>query len=336
MKAEKDTTIETLRGAVIILVVIGHVIGSASDGGMKVNDDSFLRYLYYTFIEPIQMPLFTIIAGWVYTLRPVVYEKINDFILKKVLRVLVPMFVVGMCYFLLQYFTPGTNNKGNLLDIWKLLLFPYTLYWYLYSLFLVFVIIAFIDSFHKMNSINNWLIIFSISVFILLIRDSVIPYEQPNYLSYKGTMYLLPCFILGVGLNRFKAFFQNKLFKNFLPVILVLCIIIQQLSWFKVIDYTVHKDTIVGLLIGLIGTIMLLRFRLKTKWLIWFGGFAYSIYLFHAFGTAGGRIILKRFDIHSSILIFTVSLAAGVLLPIVAEKILERFKITRILFLGKS
>lgn len=58
----KDTTIETLRGAVIIMVVIGHVIGSRSDGGMKVNGDSFLRYLYDTFIASIQMPLFTILG----------------------------------------------------------------------------------------------------------------------------------------------------------------------------------------------------------------------------------------------------------------------------------
>lgn len=336
MKAEKDKMIETLRGAVIILVVIGHVIGSASDGGMKVGDDSFLRYFYYTFIDPIQMPLFTIIAGWVYALRPVIYEKINDFILKKALRILVPMLVVGICYFLLQYFTPGTNSKGNLLEIWKLLIFPYTLYWYLYSLFLVFIIIALIDSFDKMKTLNHWLIIFSISVFILLIRDTVIPYELPNYFSYKGAIYLLPSFILGVGLNRFKEFFHGGLVKYSIPIILLLCVLIQQLSWFKVIDYTVHKDTIVGLLIGLLGTIMLLRFHLKINWLIWIGGFAYSIYLFHAFGTAGGRIILKRFDVHSSVLIFTVSLAVGILLPIAAEKILERFKITRLLFLGKS
>lgn len=336
MKAEKDKTIETLRGAVIILVVIGHVIGSGSDGGMKVSDDSFLRYLYFTFIDPIQMPLFTIIAGWVYTLRPVVYEKINGFITKKALRILVPMFVVGICYFLLQYFTPGTNRKGNLLEIWKLLVFPYTLFWYLYSLFLVFVIIAIIDAFKKMNTITNWFIIFSISAFLLLIRDTIIPYELPNYLSYKGAIYLLPCFILGVGLNRFKAFFQHKFFTYFIPAILLICIVIQQLSWFKVIDYMVHKDTIVGLLIGLLGTMLLLRFKLKTNWLIWFGGFAYSIYLFHAFGTAGGRIILQKLNINSSILIFIMSLISGLLLPIVAEKILDRSKITRMLFLGKS
>jgi glucans biosynthesis protein C len=333
---QKDKTIETLRGAVIILVVIGHVIGSGPDGGMQVKDDSFMRYFYNSFIELIQMPLFTIIAGWVYAFKPVRLEKVADFIRKKIWRVLVPMFVVGLCYFLLQYFTPGTNRKGNLSEIWRLLFFPYTLFWYLYALFLVFVIISFIDAFDKMKTISNWLIIFGISIFLLLIRDALIPYEWPNYLSYKGALYLLPCFILGVGLNRFKTAFQNPLVKYSIPVILLACFVIQQLSWFKIIDYPVYKDNWVGLLIGLTGTMMLLRFRMKINWLVWFGGFAYSIYLFHAFGTAGGRILIQKLNMHSAPVIFTVSLIAGLLLPVAAEKILERFKLTRILFLGKD
>jgi glucans biosynthesis protein C len=333
---QKDTTLETLRGAVIILVVIGHVIGSGSDGGLKVKDDSFMRYCYASFIELIQMPLFTIIAGWVYAIKPVTYPRAADFITKKVWRVLVPMLVVGLCYFLLQYFTPGTNRKGELSEIWKLLFFPYTLFWYLYSLFLVFVIITVIDAYNKMNSFKNWLIIFAVTSFILLIRDTVIPYEWPNYLSYKGALYLLPCFILGVGLYRFKAFFQTTFIKYTIPAILIACIIVQQLSWFKIINYPVNKDNLVGLLIGLTGTMMLLRLRMHINWLIWFGGFAYSIYLFHAFGTAGGRIITQKLHIQSVPLLFTVSLAAGLLLPIAAEKILDKFKITRMLFLGKN
>jgi peptidoglycan/LPS O-acetylase OafA/YrhL len=336
MKAKKDLTVETLRGAVIILVVIGHVIGSGSDGGMKVSDDSFLRYIYDSLIDPIQMPLFTIIAGYVYAIRPVVASKIKDFITKKVFRILLPMLAVGVCYFLLQYFTPGTNRKGNLLELWKLLVFPYTLYWYLYSLFLVFVIVAFIDAYKKMDAVLNWFIILLVSTIILLVRDTIIPFEAPNYLSYKGTIYLLPCFVLGVGLYRFKALFQNTYLTYLVPVILLTCIIIQQLSWFKLIDYTVHKDNIVGLLIGLTGTIMLMRFKLKSKWLIWFGAFAYSIYLFHAFGTAAGRIVLQKININSSVLIFMASLAAGIILPIVAEKILDKFKITRFIFLGRN
>lgn len=335
MKVEKNKTIETLRGAVILLVVIGHVIGSAADGGMKVDNDSFLRYFYDTLIDPLQMPLFTIIAGWVYSLKPVTLENVKRFITKKVVRILVPMLVVGACYFLIQYVTPGTNKKENLFDLWKLLIFPYTLFWYLYSLFIVFVIIALVDAFGKMNTVKNWFLLFGLTVFLLLIRDLVIPYEWPNYLSYKGTLYLLPCFILGVGLRRFKTFFQKTSLLYLTPILLITCVIIQQLSWFKMIDYVVQKDTIVGLLIGFTGTIMLLRSRMKVNWLIWFGGFAYSIYLFHAFGTAGGRIIAKKINIDSSIVIFLVSLTAGVLVPILTDKILERFKLTRVFFLGK-
>jgi glucans biosynthesis protein C len=334
-KPEKDTTIETLRGAVIILVVIGHVIGSGPDGAMRVKDDSMMRYFYCSCIELLQMPLFTILAGWVYSLRPVTYEKAVDFLSKKIWRILIPMVVVGVCYFLLQYFTPGTNRKGALSEIWKLLFFPYTLFWYLYSLFLVFVVVTIIDSFKKMDTFSNWLIIFSIALMVLVLRDIVIPYELPNYLSYKGALYLLPCFILGVGLNRFKAAFQNRIIKYSIPVILILSIVIQQLSWFKIIDYPIYKDSGIGLLIGLTGTIMLLRLQIKTNWLIWFGSFAYSIYLFHAFGTAGGRIFIQQLHIRSVPIIFSVSLAAGLLLPVLADRLFERSKITRILFLGK-
>lgn len=69
MTAGKNLTIETLRGIAILLVVAGHVIGSAPDGGMKIDFPHPLRYLYL-WIDYIQMPLFTAIAGWVYALKP--------------------------------------------------------------------------------------------------------------------------------------------------------------------------------------------------------------------------------------------------------------------------
>lgn len=332
----KDSTIETLRGAVIIMVVIGHVIGSGSDGGMKVNDDSFLRYFYDTFIASIQMPLFTILAGEVYSLKPVAHNGFKTFVSKKAMRLLVPMLTVGVCYFLLQYFTPGTNNKGDLFDLWKLVFFPYTLFWYLYSLFIVFVIVGLLDIFNKMNTVTNLLIVFSVSIIALLLRDLFIPFESPNYLSYKGALYLLPCFVLGVGLNRFKEVFQSKWVTYLSIIIIVICVGIQQLSCFKLINYVVHKDDFFCLLLGFTATILLLRSRIESGWLIWFGSFAYSIYLFHAFGTAGGRIIALKLHINSVLIIFGLSLTAGIIFPIIAEKILERSKLTRVLFLGKN
>jgi len=40
---------------------------------------------------------------------------------------LVPMAVAATLYFLIQYITPGTNQKGNLADIWRIYVFPYTI-----------------------------------------------------------------------------------------------------------------------------------------------------------------------------------------------------------------
>ena len=335
LKKEKDLSVETLRGAAIILVVIGHVIGSGSDGGMQVDNDSFLRHFYYTF-EFLRMPLFTVISGWVYALHPVTSKYFNDFIVKKIRRILLPMIFVGGAYFLLQYLVPGTNAKGDLSEIWKIFVFPYTLFWYLPSLFLVFVLVAIIDSFRKMETFINWLLVFCLTLMILLVRDYFIAQESLNFFSYKGAVYLLPFFIMGVGIKRFKDFFNNRIFIASLLIILICSLVIQQLAWYKLFDYNFSKSGGIGLLIGLTGTILLFRLRWKVNWLIWFGSFAYSIFLFHAFGTAAGRIIIQKFGIHYSAIIFIVSLLAGMCFPIIAEKIFNRFGITRMLFLGRS
>jgi membrane-bound acyltransferase YfiQ involved in biofilm formation len=130
--------------------------------------------------------------------------------------------------------------------------------------------------------------------------------------------------------------FSNRSFLTVLLIILAISLVFQQLSWYKVIDYNLTKGGGVGLLIGLTGTILLFRLRWKINWLIWIGSYAYSIYLFHAFGTAGGRIIIKAMGIHVATVIFIVSLLAGILVPVFAELVFDRFKLTRMLLLGRS
>lgn len=334
MSTKKDYSVETLRGVAIILVVMGHVIGSASDGGMKVADDSGWRHLYFTF-EYLRMPLFTVISGWVYALRPVTPDKIKSFTAKKVRRILFPMAFVGTAYFLLQYIVPGTNKTGNLAEIWKIYVFPYTLYWYLPSLFIVFVLTGLLDAYQRINTFWQWLAWTLIGFALLLLRDVVIPEASPNYFSYKGGIYLLPFFMIGVGIQRFKSFFSNIWLNRSLALIFFTGLIIQQLGWYEVIHYNLDKQSGMGLLIGITGTILLFRLKWKIDWLIYFGSFAYSIYLFHSFGTAGGRIIFKWVGITHDLPVFLFSMALGMLAPIAAEKILDHFGWTRTLFLGR-
>lgn len=335
MKKEKNYSVETLRGAAIILVVAGHVIGSASDGGMKVDDDSVWRYFYYTF-EYLRMPLFTVISGWVYALKPAEKGNFFDFNIKKVRRILLPLVFVGTTYFLLQYLTPGTNMKGNLTEIWKIYVFPYTLYWFLPSLFLVFVIISFIDINRLASSIQSWLIITILAFAFYLLRDYLIAETSPNYFSYKGAIYLLPFFLIGVGLKRFDQLLTKKSIRVSFLILFFIGFSFQQILWFTATDSELLKTTGLGLIIGVTGIYLLFRVQWNVPFLIFFGGYAYPIYLFHSFGTAGGRILLGYADINQQVIVFLVSTHLGISLPILAEQILVRNPISSMLFLGRN
>ena len=94
----KAANIETLRGIAILLVVMGHIIGSTPTGGMQIDFPSLWRFLYL-WIDYIQMPLFTAIAGWVYALKPTGKKHFINFTLKKVYRLLIPMITGSFRFF---------------------------------------------------------------------------------------------------------------------------------------------------------------------------------------------------------------------------------------------
>lgn len=335
MSNKKNLSIETLRGAAILLVVIGHVIGSAPDGGMKIDFPHPLRYLYI-WIDYIQMPLFTAIAGWVYALKPFsASSSFKSFAKKKAMRLLLPMAVVGTLYFVVQYFTPGTNGKGNINDIWRIYVFPYTVYWYLPSLFLIFMIQWWADKCRCMNNVKNWGVCLLIALLLCIAERYLIPWEVPNLFSFKGALNQLPYFVVGVGVQRL----STSLYKRCLNAVYVICIVIGiillQFEWFYPLTGKLWYEFLQPIWV-FATLILLLRLKWKNRFLSWLGGYAYSIYLLHSFGTSGGRIILKMLGMKSTIFIFSFATFIAVFGPILADRVCSRFRILRVALLGKS
>lgn len=339
----KYTNIETLRGMVVILVVIGHVIGSSPDGGMQLDYTSRLRYIYL-WINFIQMPLFTAIAGWVYALRPV-YDRefAGAFIRKKVIRVLVPMASVATLYFLIQYFVPGTNQKSELTDIWRIYVFPYTLYWYLPSLFLMFMIQLCYDlRWGKEHSVKRWCVWLGIALVLrtlvadnlFYLENALIPHSVPNLFSFKGALTQLPFFVLGVGIRRFKPEIYKPSLNKIYMLIAIAGIVMLQMRWFHIVDQRIC-DAFKP--IGVMGCLMLLlNQNYSNRCLTWIGAYAYTIYLFHGFATSGVRIGLEYLNVEWPVVIFIVSAVAAVIVPVIIERISDRFVLTKFLFLGKT
>lgn len=333
-KINKNLSIETLRGIAILLVVLGHVIGSGPSGGMKIDFPHPLRYLY-VWIDYIQMPLFTAIAGWVYALKPFsAFSGFGSFTRKKALRLLVPMAAVGTLYFFVQYFMPGTNQKGDLSQLWRIYVFPYTIYWYLPSLFLIFLVQYFIDKKGWMDTLGKWGVLCIIAIVLSRMNDAWLLHDVPNVFSFKGALNQLPYFFAGVAAQRFAVLLYSRSNIRIMYVMAFLGIFLINAVWFS--DKLSSLCILLYPLTQIPTLFLLLSISKHNRFLVWVGGYAYSIYLFHGFGTSGGRILLKMIGVQSVALIFLFASFIAVACSILLDRFFSYFRLSRVLFLGKK
>ena len=96
-----------------------------------------------------------------------------------------------------------------------------------------------------------------------------------------------------------------------------------------------ERGTVLGLLIGVAGTLTLIYFFPHLRTLELLGAYSFTVYLFHPFFVAASRAALKIAQITSTELGFAVGLAAGVLGPVALERILQRSTLLRRLMLGQ-
>lgn len=333
MTTQKDLSVETLRGIAIVLVVAGHVIGSGPEGGIQVDGTSFWGYLY-TLIDYIQMPLFTAIAGWVYALKPVSSIHPGQFVKNKALRLLVPMVTVSSIYFLTQYFVPGTNNKIPLDDMWKIIVFPYTLYWYLKALFLIFMAVLLLDRCGTMTTARRWALTLAAAVMLYVAEVTLIPYGVPNVFAFKGAINQLPYFIAGVGICRFGKDIYSR-FRHCIIAMAVMGVILLHIHWF---EPGMNEDLYRSMQpLWLVPTMFIFfRHARPNRVFVFLGAYAYSIYLFHGFGTSGGRIIMHALEVYNEVAVFCFAFILALLLPVAADKILSKNKVAALLLFGKS
>ena len=331
----KDSSIETLRGLAIVLMVAGHVVGGDT-AGMKLPENHAFRYINDSLVY-LRMPLFTVISGFVYAIRPLSPGGYPQFVKGKLRRLVYPLIFVSTIYFILQTFVPSVNSKVEIENIWKIYFISYLHLWYLHSLLLVFATIMLMEYFNLMKTFRGWLICLVVTLIAHFTVLSLLETHQvPNILGSRKYLFLLTFFILGVGLNRFKDVFSNKQIFSVVLAAFVCGILIQQLSILKVITYYYRPASLLGMLVGLAGITSVFYLRKSNRFLAEMGNFSYSIYLFHVLCAAGNRILLNKLHINNIAVVFILGLLSGIFIPVFLEIIFSKNPLTRKFLLGKK
>jgi peptidoglycan/LPS O-acetylase OafA/YrhL len=321
--------VETLRGIAVLLMVAGHVIGSSGSEGMRVDNASVWRSSYDTLIF-LRMPLFTVLSGVVYAMRPVQSGAARTFLKGKVRRLLVPALVVGGAFYTMQALVPGVNNPPELAKIWTIAVYSYAHFWFLHALFVVFLAVVALELAGALARFDRWLVCIG-----LAFAAAAANWDPTAIFALSSALYMLPFFIWGLGIYRFRDVFDHRAMTLATLGIAVVAITARQLALLDVTPLPVGRQDPITLIAGLAGCALLLRRRFQIPWLATIGSFSYGIYLLHVFGTAGSRIVLARAGVTDAATVFLAGMAAGIAFSVVAEKILARNALARTLVLGR-
>src|SRR5690606_4921981 len=244
----------------------------------------------------------------------------------------IPMFVVGTLLFLFRMIIPGTNTTPSIYDLPRNLVLPYDVYWYLFSLFLIFIVITFVDAQPFFQRTSGWLNTMLVALLMLYVSENFLD-PVPNLLSFKGAAYLFPYFLLGIGIYRFPQQLLHRRATMVALILLVTGIVIQQTIWFG--DFPHHeKHGLLGMTVGFTASLLLFSLRLNSGFLIFIGSFAYTIFLFHVFFTGGSRIVLMRLGIENQVVILLSGVAMAIFFSIALDLFVRRFPLLRFCLLG--
>jgi peptidoglycan/LPS O-acetylase OafA/YrhL len=324
---KKSLEIETLRGLACLLLVLYHVIGPLG-GGLKIDLGSPFRVLADSMVY-VRMPLFTFISGYIYSIYKIRGNDFSAYCSGKVRRLIVPLFFVGVPFSVLQAVAPGVNKDVGLIQALLSFYVPVNHFWFLQAVFIIFMFVGFLQWRGLLQTMTRLylLLLFSAVAFLL-------PPFAVDAFGINGAFYLLPFFVTGMICHEKVAVIKQSL-KVIGPVVFLLISI--ALLYIAAVDreLIVDRRSLVGLLVGCTSCVALLSSDMRSKALIWLGGYSYAIFLFHVLFAASSRFAFGRLGITDDSILVIGGVLCGLLGPVLLSNVFSRFALTSVLFLGE-
>jgi glucans biosynthesis protein C len=313
----------------VLLLVSAHVIGLSAASGMRVAESSPFRHFTETF-EYVRMPLFTVISGFVYDMRPAIAGKLFTFLRGKARRLLLPMITVSTLQFLVKSSVPAVHDDERLAGIARIYFYPFDHLWFLQSLSIVFVVVALLEGYNLLRPLSGWL-----GFWVAAAVTYFFAPRLTTFFSFPLALFLMPFFMLGMGLRRYATELKHPKLVALMAITFLTVCVVKQLELFGL--WNVELATMwFGFIGSVSGCSLLVWYRQPLPWLAWIGSYAYTIYLLHVFGAAGSRILLQKIGLEQRPIVFVVGIVCGIAFPIVADRVLRMNRVSRLMVLGLS
>lgn len=327
----ESTRVQTLRGLACLLLVAFHTVGASANSGLHVRDDSWYREFTNLFVH-IRMPLFTFLSGFVYAYRPLRSGQALRFSARKARRLGVPFVVASTVlyglHFALHHEVPPPSR------MWTVYVFPFWHMWFVQSLLVVFGALVVLESLGALSTFKRFMMVFTLSLVLFLYG----PAGGHSVLGLYNATYLLPFFLWGLGVHRYREKLQTRR----ALIASVVCFIVSQgfhsyivltraLPPIDSIAIRSAWSLLIGMSTGLCALQLLPRVRLMER----IGGSSYPIYLYHPIFVTGVVTAAGALLTLPTILLFVVAGAAGIVGPILMRLAARRIPLGQLLLEGR-
>lgn len=311
---ERLKNISVTQSITMLLVVMGHSF--PLDRNLP-DTPGFLNYIYYLF-SPLRMPYFFLLSGFLFYYT---YQKRNieyiTFIKKKINRLIIPYIVVSTLAFFPKAYMSSLSDRQISFSFkyyCEGIVYPHNnpilVFWFLPTLFLMFLAAPIIKSILNKNLVylNIVFLLFLIVVEYIFPRNILI-------LNISGTIQYLKYFYLGCLFCKYSLYINKYLFSKGIYSILYFILLFPYPLLLEMSPYHIYyfAFSIIGIFfmysMGNNKTIQ------QSKWLNYYAKYTYQVYLLHWFFGVAVRVFFQYGFInyyYSYLFMFI----GGVILPI--------------------
>ena len=328
---KQEIWIDNIKLFACFLVAMGHFFMSMVESGILPDSNLhkwFVRTIYY-----FHVPLFFMCSGYLYQTKSYIRTVVSwkDNVIKKAVTLGVPYFLFSIVTWILKNVFSDSVNIQNEGLLFTLFLRPSSPYWYLYTLFFLFIATP------TLAGRKHALMVLLTA--ILLKYVCAAKFFVIDVYAINQTLDNFVWFVCGMCMSVFRVpiICKDKKWKN---AGLLCCGVFIAISF---VDLTLFLDKVSNeLIMGLLGCLTVFLVILNgngvgnvTSAASALSKYTMPVYLMHTIFAAGIRAVLMKLQIVNPVFHVIVGLSASFVGPVMTVWILEQLKLDFVIYPSK-